>query len=107
LLEAHRQSVEWLKEVLDEPYEGKTVVVTHHAPSMRSWHRSPIDGYQYCYCSNLEPVMGNIDASLWVHGHTHHAQDYEVEGVRVVCNPRGYYNYEEVNDFSIEKTIEI
>ena len=95
LLEAHRQSIDWLKEVLAEPYDGKTVVVTHH------------DGYQYCYCSNLEPIMNITDASLWVHGHTHHGQDYEVNGVRVVCNPRGYYNYEEVNGFTIAKTIEI
>ena len=107
LLEAHRQSVDWLSEVLTESYDGKTVVVTHHAPSMKSWHRSSLDGYQYCYCSNLEPIMNTTDASLWVHGHTHHAQDYEIQGVRIVCNPRGYYNYEEVNGFTIKKTVEI
>ena len=107
LLEAHRQSLDWLKEVLSQPYEGKTVVVTHHAPSMKSWHRSPMDAYQYCYCSNLEPVMNDADVSLWVHGHTHQGQDYMVDDVRVVCNPRGYYNYEEVKGFSINKMIEI
>ena len=107
LLEAHRQSVDWLSDVLTESYDGKTVVVTHHAPSMKSWHRSSLDGYQYCYCSNLEPIMNTTDASLWVHGHTHHAQDYEIQGVRIVCNPRGYYNYEEVNGFTIKKTVEI
>ena len=27
---------------------------------------------------------------LWVHGHTHDSFDYEVNGTRVLCNPRGY-----------------
>jgi hypothetical protein len=28
---------------------------------------------------------------LWVHGHTHTSFDYEVNGCRVVSNPRGYF----------------
>jgi len=107
LLKAHYQSVDWLKEVLSEPFTGQTVVVTHHAPSMKSWHRSPSDGYQYCYCSNLEPVIGLSEAELWVHGHTHRGQDYKVNGVRVVCNPRGYFNHEEVKGFALDKIVEI
>lgn len=107
LLHAHRQSVDWLREILSEPFDGQTVVVTHHAPSMKSWHRSPMDGYQYCYCSNLEPIMRRTEAELWVHGHTHSGQDYQVHGVRVVCNPRGYFNHEEVKGFQLDKVVEI
>jgi Icc-related predicted phosphoesterase len=107
LLQAHRQSVDWLREILSEPFSGQTVVVTHHAPSMKSWHRSPMDGYQYCYCSNLEPIMRRTEAELWVHGHTHSGQDYQIHGVRVVCNPRGYFNHEEVKGFQLDKIIEI
>ena len=29
-------------------------------------------------------------AALWIHGHTHTAFDYWVQGTRIVCNPRGY-----------------
>ena len=28
--------------------------------------------------------------ALWIHGHKHESFDYEVNGTRVVCNPRGY-----------------
>lgn len=107
LLEAHKQSVDWLTEVLQQPYEGKTVVVTHHAPSMKSWHRNPMDGYQFCYCSDLEKMMMKTHPALWVHGHTHHSQDYEINNVRVVCNPRGYCNYEEVEGFRLDRVINI
>jgi predicted phosphodiesterase len=27
---------------------------------------------------------------LWIHGHTHDPFDYEINGTRVICNPRGY-----------------
>jgi hypothetical protein len=32
----------------------------------------------------------NDFSQYWVHGHTHSNFNYEVEGTKVVCNPRGY-----------------
>jgi len=107
LLEAHRQSVAWLEEVLNDEHDGKTVVVTHHAPSLKSWHRAPDDGYQFCYCTDLEYMMNAYSPVLWVHGHTHKHQDYEVNGVRVYCNPRGYMNYEDIQGFGLGNIVEI
>ncbi len=34
----------WLRSKLDEPFDGKTVVITHHAPSLRSLIDSPDAG---------------------------------------------------------------
>lgn len=86
----HRH-LEWLTEKLAEPFEGATVVITHHAPSPRSIHPrfagSLLNGG---FVSNLESLMGGKRAVLWVHGHTHDSFDYTVRGTRVVCNPRGY-----------------
>ncbi|MNR64509.1 hypothetical protein D3C85_1871810 [compost metagenome] len=42
------------------------------------------------YANNCEGLMGGDRVALWVHGHSHVAVDYEIEGTRVVCNPRGY-----------------
>lgn len=107
LLDAHRQSVAWLDDVLSEHHDGKTVVVTHHAPSMKSWHRDPHDGYQYCYCTDLEHMIRSFRPDLWVHGHTHRHSDYEIDGVRVYCNPRGYMNYESIEGFDLGNVVEI
>ncbi len=107
LLETHRQSVNWLTEVLEQPFKGKTVVVTHHAPSMKSWHRGITDSYRFCYCSDLENLLLSTRPDLWVHGHTHHTQDYTVNGVRILCNPRGYFNHQEVNGFVLGRSVEI
>lgn len=81
----------WLKEELSQPFAGKTVVVTHHAPSLQSIHPQ-WEGHAWnpCFSSDLECLMGS-HVSLWVHGHTHDSFDYKVNHqTRVVCNPRGY-----------------
>lgn len=86
-----QQHAAWLQRKLDEPHDGPTVVITHHAPSPRSIHPrfegSPINA---CFVSHAEHLLGGGRARLWVHGHTHDSFDYEVDGTRVLCNPRGY-----------------
>ena len=86
----HHQSKDWLsKKLINETFQGKTVVVTHHCPS---WN-SVAPKYQSnllsaCFASRLEDLLGK--SQLWIHGHTHERFDYDLKGTRVVCNPRGY-----------------
>lgn len=104
----HQQSREWLEMMLVRPYDGKTVVVTHHAPSSRSVPaRFSNDLLSPAYASNLEGLMGGNRVSLWAHGHTHDPFDYDVYGTRVICNPRGYIPYEKSRDFRPDLVIEI
>jgi len=73
------------------PKHRKVVVMTHHAPSLRSIHpRYAGDIINGAFCSDLEKHMEGVD--LWVHGHVHDQFDYVVDstGTRVVANPRGY-----------------
>lgn len=88
-VDLHLSARAWLEARLAVPFDGKTVVVTHHAPHPGSVHARfsghPANGG---FVSNLEPLMGR--AVLWIHGHTHNSFDYRVNGTRVVCNPRGY-----------------
>lgn len=87
----HTASRNWLASVLAEPFKGKTVVVTHHAPSSRSVPaRYARDLLTPAFVSNLETLMDSNDVALWIHGHIHDTFDYEIYGTRVVCNPRGY-----------------
>ena len=85
------QSRQWLEHKLAEPFGGLTVVVTHHAPSMASLQgsgcaASHLDG---AYANRWEHLMGS-QIALWIHGHSHHAVDYEIAGTRIVSNPKGY-----------------
>lgn len=91
-IELHKESLAWLEQKLAEPFDGKTVVVTHHMPSMLSVaERFKTDMLSACFASNLDRLFGKMD--LWVHGHTHDSFDYVSSGTRVVCNPRGYQTY--------------
>jgi predicted phosphodiesterase len=88
LFERHRR---WLATKLAQPYAGRTVVITHHAPSRNSIHpRFANSLVNACFVSDVERLMDGTRACLWVHGHTHDSFDYVVNGTRVVCNPRGY-----------------
>lgn len=87
LSKENRSSIRWLSSKLAEPFNGKTVVLTHHAPSIRSLEHN--DELAPCYASNLEHLMVP-SVNLWLHGHTHFPVDYVVNETRVLSNPRGY-----------------
>jgi len=97
----------WLARELGVPYPGKTVVVTHHAPTMRSWPRSNPSDYRATYCNDLDDFFARYDIDVWVHGHVHAVVDHQQERTRVVCNPRGYAGYQVVDGFSPDKTLEL
>ena len=90
----HRRGLEWLSGELERDFAGRTVVVSHHAPSMRSWHQDPQDPVRYAYCNELEALAENFSIDLWLHGHTHASKDYRMHKTRVLCNARGYYMLE-------------
>jgi hypothetical protein len=60
------------------------------------------------YSSRLDDfILNHPQIKLWTHGHTHEDFDYMIGTTRVVCNPRGYINYEvRADDFKL-KYVEI
>jgi len=89
--EFHLQARAWLQERLAEPFNGKTVVVTHHLPHANSvnalFRDHPLNP---AFVSHM-PELVRAPVDLWIHGHTHCSCDYMAAGTRVVCNPRGYF----------------
>lgn len=68
------------------------MVITHHAPTLRSLEESPHAGslLDAAFANHWEDLMGGDRVALWVHGHTHTSVDFEMAGTRVVSNQRGY-----------------
>lgn len=78
----------WLTQELAKPFEGKTIVVTHHSPSsavVGSKHEGHLNA---AYTNDWPQLIQQAD--LWVFGHTHEYVDVELGGCRIVSNPRGY-----------------
>ena len=97
-VEDHYKSKQFIKETVENKFDQKFVVVTHHAPSKASikpWYADDhlMNG---AYSSDLSKfILENPQIKLWTHGHTHDTFDYMIGSTRVVCNPRGYKGYEE------------
>lgn len=76
-----------------KPFNGPTVVITHHGPSVDSVHAQyKGDSLTPAFVSDLsdEFFEGEGSPVLWIHGHIHDSADYRRGGCRVVANPRGY-----------------
>jgi Icc-related predicted phosphoesterase len=87
----HQQSRAFIEATMAAPFDGTTVVLTHHAPHPGSMHsRYKSDLLTAAYVSDLTAVIEAGRADLWVHGHVHESLDYRVGATRVVCNPHGY-----------------
>lgn len=81
----------WLEERLAHAHAGRTVVITHHAPSRRSIHPRFAGSPLNCaFVSDASHLLDGRRACLWIHGHTHDSFDHVENGTRVLCNPRGY-----------------
>ena len=91
-LRDHELSRGWLERELAKPFDGKTIVLTHHAPHPLSVHPRYLSmdalATNAAFASDLTPLLQQAD--LWCHGHVHDSFDYRVGRCRVVANPRGY-----------------
>lgn len=110
-VEDHKKMIKFVDHVyVDTPLSMKIVVVGHHAPSKSSTHPRYKDEtlMNGGYSSNLnEFILQRPGIKLWTHGHTHEDFDYMIGSTRVVCNPRGYINYEDRADRFELKVVEV
>ena len=111
VVEDHKAMLKVIEDTYADTPPWKTVVVcTHHAPSKGSEHpRYKHDQLMNgAYNSQLDAfIMERPGIKLWTHGHTHEDFDYMIKGCRVVCNPRGYINYEDRADRFELKFVEV
>lgn len=88
--ELHKEALRQLRILQDINYPKK-VIVTHHLPSHYSIHPNYTNNVlNSAFASDLQSLVFQSCASLWIHGHTHSSCDYKIGQTRVICNPRGY-----------------
>jgi Icc-related predicted phosphoesterase len=106
----HDAMVAFIDQTIAANPAGRYVVVGHHSPSRLSTH--PKYQHQFImnggYSSELDDfIQDRPQIKLWTHGHTHEDFDYMIAGCRILCNPRGYINYEERANTWRLKTVEV
>jgi DNA repair exonuclease SbcCD nuclease subunit len=103
----HQRSKTWLEQELAQPFSGKTVVVTHHAPSLWSWNDTAYALKKLAYCNDMKPLLHEYEIAAWFHGHVHTQIDYRIAGARILCNPRGYAGTKVAPRFDQNRTVDI
>ena len=106
----HDAMLAFVRTTVESNPAGRYVVVGHHAPSRLSTH--PKYAHDTImnggYSSQLDDfILDHPQIKLWTHGHTHEDFDYRIGSCRILCNPRGYINYEERADTWRLVTVEV
>jgi UDP-2,3-diacylglucosamine pyrophosphatase LpxH len=87
----HHAARTWLERELAQPFDGATVVVSHHCPHATcvatKFRNSPANPG---FASDLSELFSAYSIAAWCHGHTHCSLDHYVGETRIICNPRGY-----------------
>lgn len=88
----HKDTIIELEKGLKKPYNGKTIVMTHHLPHEVCVHErfknNPLNPY---FTQNLDDIIYKYNIDVWCHGHTHCNVNTEIHGTKILCNPRGYF----------------
>ena len=96
---------QWLTEQLRQPFDGRTVVITHFAPSLHSADpRYGMTPGTAGFCNALDSLLPQ--AQLWLHGHLHAPSNYQHQGCRVIANPMGYVAKNEHLHFDAQRVID-
>jgi hypothetical protein len=95
MIAIHKRQKAGIEEYLKQPFDGRTVVITHHLPSRRLvsarfWPGNGSDGANGGFASDCDNMIAVNEPWLWIHGHTHDTIDTKLWETRIVCNPAGY-----------------
>lgn len=98
------------KEKIEKIYKDVDVMITHINPSINKEHTShsfrdaestgffTFDGSNYLREGSMK---------YWIYGHTHVEMEYELYGVKCICNPMGYPSENGNGEWAWIKSIEI
>lgn len=81
----HKISINWLERSLESSSTKQNMVITHHAPSIKS---IPLkfrdDIVSAAYASNLESIILQYRPDYWIHGHIHEPSDYTIGNTNII-----------------------
>lgn len=87
-LAVHQDHLDWLTQAMAEPWGGKRIIVTHHAPSPAV--AGQVNGLSPAFVSDLDAWIEQHRPDAWLCGHTHRLLDAVVHGVPVINVSLGY-----------------
>jgi predicted phosphohydrolase len=100
----HLEAKEFLTKTLRTKFEGNTVVVTHHVPTMMNYPPQYLgDVLNMAFASELKPLIEETQPDFWIYGH-HHVSipAYNIGKTTMLTNQLGYVSSNEFLGFDRE-----
>lgn len=101
----HQDSLYFITNELNRPFDGKTIVATHHVPSLFNYpekHRG--DKFNDAFAVELHDLILEIGPDFWLFGHHHHNMDaFCIGNTQLLTNQVGYVQYNEHRRFANNK----
>lgn len=103
----HEHSLHFIKEELDNPADGKTVVITHHVPTFENYpvqYKTSV--LNQAFAVDLGPLISQSGPDYWIYGHIHNnTPDFTIGKTRLITNQLGYVHCNEHGLFQPDKFI--
>lgn len=105
----HEESLNFLQTELTEKSYGKTVVVSHHAPTFYNYpDKFRGDALNDAFAVELFDLIDGCGADCWIYGHLHFVvPDYFIGTTRLTSNQLGYVELGEHKLFRTDKIIKL
>lgn len=105
----HEQCLAWLKAELEKPFDGATVVMTHHVPTLAHYPAefagSPLNE---AFAVELGALIEGSTVAAWVHGHHHrNTPEFSVGRTRLLTNQLGYVAQGEQRGFRTDALLHL
>ncbi len=105
----HEESLDFITSELSRKTTDKTVVVTHHVPTLMNYpEQYKGDALNEAFAVELFDLIEKSEPDYWIYGHHHHnTPDFEIGKTRMLTNQLGYVKYNENKNFEFTKCINI
>jgi hypothetical protein len=98
----HQSCLNFLKAALEDPCQGKTIVVTHHVPSFKEYppkFRGSV--LNTVFATELKSLIEAAGPDYWIYGHHHfNITSFKIGNTTLLTNQLGYVRHYEHGSFS-------
>ncbi|MGF7036899.1 metallophosphoesterase [Mucilaginibacter lappiensis] len=105
----HKESLTFLDSELAKEFNGKTVVITHHVPTLQHYPEEYKGGIlNQAFAVDLDQLIEKFAPDYWIFGHHHrNVGDFKIGETQMLTNQLGYVHLGENRNFDSGKLITV
>lgn len=107
--EQHSNCLGFIASELKKNYEGKTMVITHHVPTLLNYPEQYKNSeLNDVFAVELFSLISDTSPDYWIYGHHHsNTPDFTIGKTKLLTNQLGYVQQNEHQLFKSDKCIEL